>query len=292
MDWALYFLIAVIIGIFIKRIILMQTNFGPASNALLAEHYLSTIALDLDYTFSKELGKEIADICRLAGFPMAKDSLIFRQFNRSSRFQQLLLIAMALDKIDHQPKLPNEYWHSVRNPFKSGIENKSRLDAVAQRIASTHNIVIRVRSNKFHLDGHGLSYKPHLFSGGKPSKIDLIKKLAKDRVRKDPMAESLGYNEGMVDSLGTMELMSTPEGTLVTIVETYALLLKSGEREEFILNHIENHRAQLGVGAMPIPLNLESYIKYRIEMEHSHGAPISEEFISRAISVARSQYGF
>jgi hypothetical protein len=130
-----------------------------------------------------------------------------------------------------------------------------------------------------------------LFGGGKPSKNDLIKKLAKDRINTDPMAESMGFNESMIDSLGTMELMGIPEAAIVTIVETYVLSLKSGAPEEAILNHIENHRSQLGTGTMPVPLNLESYIKYRIEIEHGHGAPISEQFILKAISVAREQYG-
>jgi len=129
-----------------------------------------------------------------------------------------------------------------------------------------------------------------LFSGGKPSKNDLIKNLAKERVRTDPLAESMGFSESMVDTLGTMELMGLPEAAIVTIVETYALSLKSGAPEEAILNHIENHRSQLGSGFMPVPLNLDTYIKYRIGIEHGHGAPVSEEFISKAISITREQY--
>lgn len=131
----------------------------------------------------------------------------------------------------------------------------------------------------------------NLFGGGKPSKNDLIKNLAKERIRTDPLAESMGFNESMIDALGTMELMGIPEAAIVTIVETYALSLKSGAPEEAILNHIENHRSQLGAGSMPVPLNLETYIKYRIEIEHGHGAPISEQSISKAISIARGQYG-
>ncbi len=136
-----------------------------------------------------------------------------------------------------------------------------------------------------------MGFLKNLFGGGKPSKNDMIKNLAKERIRTDPLAESMGFSESMIDSLGTTELMGIPEAAIVTIIETYALSLKSGAPEEAILNHIENHRSQLGTGSMPVPLNLETYIKYRIEIEHDHGAPISEQFISKAISFTREQYG-
>lgn len=129
-----------------------------------------------------------------------------------------------------------------------------------------------------------------LFGGGS-SKEDLIRNLAKKRVREDSMASQMGFDEGMVNSLGTMQLLGLPEAAIVTIVETYALSLKSGASDEAILNHIENHRSQIGSGILPSPLNLESYIKYRIEIEHSHGAIISKEFISEAIAVSRAHYG-
>ncbi len=135
-----------------------------------------------------------------------------------------------------------------------------------------------------------MGFLKKLFGGGRLDKEDLIQGLVKKRIREDPLAESLGYDESMVDSLGTMELMGIPEAAIVTIVETYALSLKSGAPEEAILNHIENHRSQIGSGTLPNPLNLESYIKYRIEIEHGHGAPISEKFISDAIATSREYY--
>lgn len=135
-----------------------------------------------------------------------------------------------------------------------------------------------------------MGFLTNLFGGGKSSKEELIKELAKERIKTDPLAESMGFSEDMIDSLGTMELMGIPEAAIVTIIETYALSLNSGAPEDATLNHIENQRSQLGSGPMPVPLNLESYIKYRIKIEHSHGAPISEEFINKAIATARNQY--
>lgn len=136
-----------------------------------------------------------------------------------------------------------------------------------------------------------MGFLKKLFGGGASSKEELIKNLAKTRIRTDPMARRMGYDESMIDSLETMQLMGIPEAAIVTIVETYALSLKSGAPESAILEHIENHRSQIGSGVFPVPLNLESYIKYRLEIEHSHGVPISEDFITEAIAICKQHYG-
>lgn len=130
-----------------------------------------------------------------------------------------------------------------------------------------------------------------LFGGGDSAKEDLIKNLAKERVRADPAASRMGFDESMIDSLDTMQLMGIPEAAIVTIVETYAQSLKTGASERVILEHIENHRSQIGSGTLPEPLNLESYVNYRLEVEHGHGAPISEDFINKAIATCKRHFG-
>lgn len=122
------------------------------------------------------------------------------------------------------------------------------------------------------------------------SKEDLIRELAKQRIRTDPVANSMGYSPDMIDSLGTMELLSIPEATIVTIVETYALSLQNGVTELEILQHIENHRSLVSSGTLPQPLHLDSYIRYRLKVEHSHGAPINHEFVSDAIATCKRKY--
>lgn len=118
-------------------------------------------------------------------------------------------------------------------------------------------------------------------------KIELIKTLAKKRVQNDPIASMLGD----IDELSKTMLMGLPEATIVTIVETWAILKIQGVREEDILKRIEAHRASFGdYGDLPKPLTLENYIKYRLDLEHRHGAHISEEFIDYAIEVAKQQF--
>lgn len=110
-------------------------------------------------------------------------------------------------------------------------------------------------------------------------------------MRDDPMAGAMGFDEHMVDSLGMMQLAGLPESTVVTIVETYAMLKKHDASDQEIFQRIEAHRSSIGSGEMPRPLNLASYIQYRLDLEHSHGIPISEEFISEVLRVSREHYG-
>lgn len=130
-----------------------------------------------------------------------------------------------------------------------------------------------------------------LFDLGGTAKDKLIKNLAKERIGSDPMAASMGFDKNMVDSLTDIQLASLPEATIVTIVETWAILNKKGIPDSEILEHIEAHRSSLGdSGIMPSPLTLSNYIKYRVELEHKHGAPISDEFIDYSISAAKQAF--
>lgn len=130
-----------------------------------------------------------------------------------------------------------------------------------------------------------------LFGGGRSSKEDLIRSLLKKRVSNDPMASLMDFDARMVDSLEALQLISTPEGTIVTIVETYALMKKQSASDQQIFDGIEAHRSIIGSGAMPSPPNLESYTQYRIALECRHVAPISSGFVSEAVKICRQHFG-
>ena len=130
-----------------------------------------------------------------------------------------------------------------------------------------------------------------LFGGGRPSKEDLIRSLITKRVSNDPMASLAGFDARMVDSLGALELISTPEGSIVTIVETYANMKKQGASDQQIFDGIEAHRSTIGSGTMPSPPTLESYTQYRIEVECRHVMPIQSGFVSEAVQVCRQHFG-
>ena len=129
-----------------------------------------------------------------------------------------------------------------------------------------------------------------LFGGG-VDKNRLIRELAKLRVKSDLMALTLGFDESMVDQVSGLQLAGIPEGTIVTIVETWSQLIKKRIPEEEILIRIEEHRSSFGdYRELPSPLTLSSYIKYRLDLEHQDGTPISEDFIDHAIEVSMKAF--
>lgn len=129
-----------------------------------------------------------------------------------------------------------------------------------------------------------------LFGAG-VDKNALIKDLVRLRIRNDPMAGAMGFNEETVDSLSGLQLAGLPEATIATIVETWAILHKRGVSDAEIFHRIEDHRSiAFPRGVMPSPLTLTAYVQYRVELEHSHGAPIDDLFIDAAVEVAKKAY--
>lgn len=121
--------------------------------------------------------------------------------------------------------------------------------------------------------------------GKKPNdKIALIRAMVKERVESDPFAKHLVE----IESLSEFELMSLPEGTVVTIVESYMIFTqKQGMLPEEALGLIENHRSALRSGEIPRPLTLSSYVKYRLALDHPNGISIPESSVDRTIEKAK-----
>lgn len=118
-----------------------------------------------------------------------------------------------------------------------------------------------------------------------PSKEDIIRTLIKRRILETGILDEFSRD---VDSLNSAQLYGTPEATILVIVETYAMLKKRDTQDGEIFARIEAHRASAGTGQLPQPLTLESYVAYRIALEHSAGAPISQDFIAEAVAVCRA----
>ena len=117
-----------------------------------------------------------------------------------------------------------------------------------------------------------------LFGRDGPDEYDVIRALVLHHFRSHP---SIG--EQMVKRLGESELMSLPEATIFKIVETHFRLKKQGRPDQEIFSSIEARRSKIGSGIMPKPLNLESYVKYRLDIEHGHKERLSQQFIGQAI---------
>lgn len=113
-----------------------------------------------------------------------------------------------------------------------------------------------------------------LLGGSARTKEDLVRELAKARIADDPTAEIFGATPSTIEGLPPMVLMGLPEATIVTIVETYLTGRAQGLPEHQVFELMEAHRSMVAHGDPPQPCDLMSYIKYRVEIEHGHGAPI------------------
>jgi len=129
--------------------------------------------------------------------------------------------------------------------------------------------------------------------GGK-KKLNLIRELLEQRM----MDEGYGASpyKLQIKQMGNLELMSTPEGALVTILETVMRLQRKGVLLAQILSDIEKHRAKIGhepdrfdeiirvatsaQHGMAVPL----YVQYRIDLEHPN--LLTEEQLEHAASEA------
>lgn len=115
--------------------------------------------------------------------------------------------------------------------------------------------------------------------GGK-RKLALIRELLEQRMREegfDDMASRL-----RVKQLGSLQLLGTPEGAIVTIVETVIKSQKQGAPLHQILSSMEDHRRSLGFDRQEFYPILEmsterepdeyatiaTYVLYRMTIEH------------------------
>ena len=112
------------------------------------------------------------------------------------------------------------------------------------------------------------------FGRGGPDEYDVIRALALHRNSVDVE---------IIDRMEKSELMALPEGTIFKIVETHFKLKNQSFSDREIFSWIEAQRSEFGSGIIPNPLDLESYVKYRVNIEQEHGVRLSEQFIGLAV---------
>lgn len=117
-----------------------------------------------------------------------------------------------------------------------------------------------------------------LFTKDRPDEYDVIRALVLHHFRKHP-----DIGEQMVDRLGESEFMALPEATIYRIVETHFRHKRLGHPDHEIFSWIEARRSEIGSGIMPEPLDLESYVKYRLDVEYGSRERLSQQFIGQAI---------
>jgi hypothetical protein len=113
-------------------------------------------------------------------------------------------------------------------------------------------------------------------------KMWLVRKLVEERTKQSFFGR-LFQND--IKKMDDAVLIGTPEGTVVTIVETYYALRKGGASAAQAFAAIEDHRSTAMPGRMPPCADLNDYIKYRVRLEHNRGHKMTDFEILRASSI-------
>lgn len=126
--------------------------------------------------------------------------------------------------------------------------------------------------------------------GGGQTKDDLIRNFVKKRLAGDALAAAVGAPEA-VDQVPLEMLMGSAEATIVSIVEAWTQGRSRQIPEEQIFQFIEAHRSMAAQGELPASPTLSSYVRYRIDLEHDHGVPLSAAHIEHCIREAQQFFG-
>ena len=116
-------------------------------------------------------------------------------------------------------------------------------------------------------------------------KVDLIRRLLRERISNDPSAAAFGQTAAFADGLSALELMAFPEATVVTCVETWAQGRAQRRSDADIARLIASFR-----GVPPLE-SVEAVIRGCVQREHGHGGFLPGDHVERCITAAKSQYG-
>ncbi|MFC1720054.1 hypothetical protein ACFL00_02820 [Pseudomonadota bacterium] len=139
----------------LKKFIPSTSDFGAATNALLAERLISSNDLIAERASSLQLAQRVMVFLREGGFPNAADELIMRQFNRKNRYVQLNIIALSLNKAGVSTGLTNEFWHVIDNPFRLELD-ESNLRAVSDRLNNDHDLSLEIKTPSLRMSDQGI----------------------------------------------------------------------------------------------------------------------------------------
>ena len=110
-------------------------------------------------------------------------------------------------------------------------------------------------------------------------KVWFVRKLIEERAKRSLLGRFFLRD---VSNMSAEEAMGSPEGTVVTIVDTYHDLGTNGAIATDALAAIEKFRSSIAPGWMPRGCGLEDYVKYRVRLEHRRGGQMSDFEIRRA----------
>lgn len=128
-----------------------------------------------------------------------------------------------------------------------------------------------------------------MFGHQEPPSIRLARELLRLRISRDIHARQSGMKSSMVDGLNQLQIAQSIEASICTIVEAFSRFQLRGSSERAALLAIEHHRSNLGIGEMPEPLSLSSYVHYRVVLEYS-GPPLPRGHVDRCLFSAENYF--
>jgi hypothetical protein len=131
-------------------------------------------------------------------------------------------------------------------------------------------------------EGSDVRSKPVVdkFQGIPPeAKSRLIRKLIGERIKRSLFLRWLGD----ADKLTEAQLLGMPEATIVSIVESHAIMRDAGMSDEQIFSSIERQR--IAGGNKPHNTDLLKYVKYRVKLEHPRGKRVEDSFVEMAVTI-------
>jgi hypothetical protein len=122
--------------------------------------------------------------------------------------------------------------------------------------------------------------------GVSAEKEQLMRRLLKARVARDPSARAMGQGPEFADSVNSLVLMGLPEATIVTCVESWAQLRGQGLSEPAIAQKIAAFRGGSSFGGGVVDV-----IRARVLGEHGHSGFLPADHVDWCIKEARAAYG-
>jgi len=118
-------------------------------------------------------------------------------------------------------------------------------------------------------------------------KKELVRMLAKLRLRSDLEAGSKGVTEDIVDGFSQEELSALPESVIVHIADAYSILKKKGVLNQEIFKRIDMQRSLFtSAVALPADMNLGKYIKWRLKAEFPQVVSLEEKIVDMEVLYA------
>lgn len=120
----------------------------------------------------------------------------------------------------------------------------------------------------------------------------ILKALNKKKINKiKQYASWREVPESVLKSEKVMTLMSYPEATAITILDSYSELLKKGYSQAAAIVKIETTRSSVNPGLSAYPKEIDKYLIYRIELEHSKDMSLTVMDYTHMLDICNAYIG-